>query len=290
MSKENEILNETLNESSKQVLNETSKENLNEASSASLNYAFAEDYSANKNDLKSELNDIDDKDVISPWLRPLSIFFSPIKTFKSIRKSPSIWFVYLLVVVIPIAFMFAFKEAYIKEMLEIAVRFNPMMADNRELLQMAEKTSFVNGLIGALVGGIIAPLISAAVIKLVAHLMHKEATYKMILSMVLHLGMIASLTYLINVVLVLVTGSTSLGMSVTSLGFLLTDGPSSGILYYLLVPFDILTIWAVVLKYYGLRIVADFSKKAATIYMIVFVIFLFAMSLLQYLPTLLMGA
>ncbi len=229
---------------------------------------------------------IEDSEVIKPILRPFTIFFAPIKTFKSIRKDEKslvpILILLLFTMGIPAIFVGILGEHVVDETINTLLATNPkffegMPPDFVEMQMAIMKYSAMATYILQPLGA----LLSAFVIWIVVKILSMDTKFKKLLEGSLILFMISALVYLINAVLFALTGHTSLTAPVTSLATIFTNGPSDGFLYYLLVPLDLLIIWVFVLKYNMLRIVGKFSKKAASIYMAFVILLTFASSLLS---------
>ncbi len=248
---------------------------------------------ANSQDLnsKGEPSHLDDgSKVIPSWARVFTIFISPIKTLKSVKAQPRVIFPLLIGIGVPMVFFLVFGDALMKEIFRnMAVQGQKMPNMQGEVGQVVMNTMKYSSMAGVIIGIPFTYLFSSAVIMAVNRISGRKTPFKQIFSMVTTVGMLAILTYLINTVLILTVGESSILQPITSAGTLFTDGVSSGVIYYLLAPIDILTIWAWVLTYFGLVIVVDFSKKMAGIYIAVFVVLTFLGTLSGYFFNTMMG-
>ncbi len=237
---------------------------------------------------------IEDSEVIKPILRPFTIFFAPIRTFKSIRKDEKslvpILILLLITIAIPAIFVGFLGEHVVDETINMLLATNPNYFDNlppdfvdmqMSIMKYSAMATYILQPFGA--------FISAFVIWIVVKILSMDTKFKKLLEGSLILFMVSALMYLINVILFAFTGHTSLTSPVTNLATIFTNGPSDGFLYFILFPLDLLTIWVLVLKYNMLRIVGKFSKKAATIYMICMILFTLYSSILSGLSMMMKG-
>ncbi len=240
---------------------------------------------------KGEATHLDDGSKVVPsWERVFTIFVSPIKTLKSVKAQPRVLLPLLIGIGVPMIFFIVFGDALMKEVFRnMAAQGQQMPKMQGEVGEVVMKTMKYSSIGGILVGIPISYLFSSAIIMAVNRISGRKTAFKQIFSMVATVGLLALLTYLINAVLILTVGESSILSPITSMGTLFTDGAKSGLIYYLLAPIDILAIWSWVLTYYGLVIVADFSKKMAGIYVAVFVVLTFLGTLSGYFFNSMMG-
>ncbi len=240
---------------------------------------------------KGEPNHLDDGSKVIPSLaRIFTIFISPIKTLKSVKAQPRVLVPLLVGIGVPMVFFLLFGDALMKELFRnMAAQGQQMPNMQGEVGQVVMNTMKYSSIAGVIIGIPLSYLFSSAIIMAVNRISGRKTPFKKIFSMVATVGMIAIISYLINTVLILTVGESSILSPITSAGTLFTDGASSGLIYYLLAPIDILAIWAWVLTYFGLVIVADFSKKMAGIYITVFVILTFLGTMSGYFFNTMMG-
>ncbi len=240
---------------------------------------------------KGEPTHLDDGSKVIPSLaRVFTIFVSPIKTLKSVKAQPRVLLPLLIGIGVPMIFFTVFGDALMKELFRnMAAQGQQMPNMQGEVGEVILKTMKYSSIGGIIIGIPISYLVSSAIIMAVNRISGRKTAFKQIFSMVATVGMIAILTYLINAVLIVSVGESSILQPITSAGTLFTDGAKSGFIYYLLAPIDILAIWAWVLTYFGLTIVADFSKKMAGIYIAIFVVLAFLSTMSGYFFNSMMG-
>ncbi len=288
-----DVKEEVIVEEAKTAAEETAEVVKEEISETVKEETIIDGKSVNSENLnaKGEPTHLDDgSKVISSWARVLSIFVSPIKTLKSVKAQPRVIVPLLVGIGIPLLFFVIFGDALMKEIFRNMAAQGQQMPNMKgevgEVILMTMKYSSIAGII---IGIPMSYLFSSAIIMLVNRISGRKTRFKQIFSMVATVGMLAIVSYLINTILILSVGESSILAPITSAGTLFTDGAASGLAYYLLAPLDILTIWAWVLTYFGLIIVGDFSKKMAGIYIAIFVAFTFLSSLGAYFYTSMIG-
>lgn len=84
-----------------------------------------------------------------------------------------------------------------------------------------------------------------------------------------YVSLISLVTYFIMMLMTGLTGSYDLLRPMTSAASFLPDSAYGEMLYYALLPFEVVSIWSLFVTYIGLLIYGRFSKKAATISVIV---------------------
>lgn len=148
-------------------------------------------------------------------------------------------------------------------------------------VEIPKSLTFIGGILGTIVTGIIGFLIAALFYKICMMVMGNDTTYKTLLSVVIHASIISVIGGFINSIINLAIGSEKV-ISYTSLAPLISEQSLHGIAQSL----DVFHIWYYIILGIGLHEVAGLSKnKVITLIVIMFVFMLGINSLGGFIPT-----
>ncbi len=200
--------------------------------------------------------------------KAIGIITSPKKTLLAISVKPSFLIPILLILIIPAAhFLFAWSgyEQMIIESLESTMATSGLEITD-EFLSMQMNISKWTMVILATVVAIGGAAISALYYFVAAKIAKSDVGYSRLFSTRLHVAIIGLLSYIILTILVILGSPTQ---SYTSLVMVLPQSMQTTFIGGLLTPIEFFGIWGLIVMYYGMRIVAKVSKKAALISVIV---------------------
>lgn len=109
-----------------------------------------------------------------------NLFTAPSVLMESLSRRPKVLVPFLLMIGLGAMMSLFSKQAYLKDMLDIATQQNPTMDPN--MIRMQMESSYILSIIGSALGGILACLILAVIFLLIGKLMGGEGTYKKVLS------------------------------------------------------------------------------------------------------------
>ncbi len=224
----------------------------------------------------------------SKLIRPISLLYSPVSTMKSIKYDPNILLPIIITLIFPFLYYLLFWDIYSASLLETILAAQPQLSYSPDAVDLMMKTTKISTLVATPITLLVSTLIPALIIFVIGKILKLQIKFIKVWSMQLNIStLFIIIKYGINFIMGVATKSTEILAPVTSLATLLTDGPQAGILYYLLAPIDLLNILAFVLTYLGLRIVCNYSKVAASIYIALSVLIAFGSSMVGYFMTLL---
>jgi hypothetical protein len=205
-------------------------------------------------------------ETTSAIVKMANIIFSPKEAFKAIKSKPN-WLVPLLITMLaPIVYYLVcwgqFEVTMIKEIEKQLEGSGQVMTESMmELpLTIAKVSTFVFTPIGVIIG----MLVVAAYYFVACKIAKSQVGFKKIFSMTVHIGILSVFTWLIMMVMTLLAGEMPT-VAVTSLSSLLPESMNGSVLSAVLAPIEVISLWSLYITFVGLRIVAQLSKKAATI-------------------------
>lgn len=208
-----------------------------------------------------------DAGKMNGFVRLVNIIFSPYKTMEAIRERPTVLAAMIFLPILPVLYYVLFWDAYevqVIEMLEMSFR-SQGLEPTREIMSTTLKVVRISTPITTAVTLIIMSLLSAVIYFAISRLMKKEVRYKQVLSMVLHVSIIANLIWLLHMLFTLVLGESIITEPMTGAVSLLPSEMFGSVLYGLLAPIEIMSLWSMAVLFIGLRVVCGHSKKAAGI-------------------------
>jgi hypothetical protein len=191
----------------------------------------------------------------------IKIFTAPSEVLQDIKESPKFLFPFIYVFVVTVITKILQRPMIELQQQEIQnLYLEKYGVDIFSLSQkgLMNSNSIVVNIFGTLIGLWVAWLISSAFLLLISKILKGEATYKQLLSLVIHAGMLTSTLILITTPIDLILNSSS---TVFSLSVLYPGGNMTSFLYNILNSMTLFSIWAVILKGMGLYILNDFSKR-----------------------------
>ncbi|PKM67397.1 MAG: hypothetical protein CVU95_06710 [Firmicutes bacterium HGW-Firmicutes-2] len=231
---------------------------------------------SNMNEIKdmNESNDLYDMNedetmeggTTSTIVKMANIIFSPKEAFKAIKSKPN-WLIPLLITMLaPIVYYLVcwgqFEVTMIQEIEKQLEGSGQVMTESMmELpLTIAKVSTFVFTPIGVIIG----MLLVAAYYFVACKIAKSQVGFKQIFSMTVHIGILSIFTWLIMMVMTLLAGEMP-AVTVTSLSSLLPESMNGSVLSAVLAPIEVISLWSLYITFLGLRIVAQLSKKAASI-------------------------
>ena len=203
-----------------------------------------------------------------PLARIPGILFSPVKTLRAIKESPSIWWALLIVPLFPVFYYVFFWSSYQVQLIEI-MNLSAINAGggemDREALDLILTTARITTPIFTYIGFFFAILIPTAIYFGVGRLLKSKVTFKQTLSMILHVSVISGLLWIFHMLITMMFGQSNIMMPMSSAASLLPDSAQGSILAALLMPLDVFSIWYMIVLYMGLNIVCGYSRRAAGI-------------------------
>ncbi len=196
--------------------------------------------------------------------RIIGIMVSPKETLEAIEKNPS----YLppllfgiIILLVYIVFTWGAMQSLIVAELEIASQSGAVPLD-AETVEMAMVIGMIasSGII--FFGGIAGVFLKSLYCWIASRIVKGEASYKKILSLCLHVMVIALLVYIPLMIMVILGFPL---MNYTSLVVFFPVSFQTTWIGAIASNIELFNIWSMVILYYGLRIVAKMSKKAAII-------------------------
>jgi len=127
--------------------------------------------------------------------------------------------------------------------------------------------------IGIVFGMLFAGLLNGVYCFVCAKIAKSEVRFKQLISMAYHILVVGSISYLLNIVLTLVGVDINMNVPITSLASLLPESFGGTFLFGAALAVEVFSLWGVVLTFYGLRIIAQMSKKAALISVLISFVF-----------------
>lgn len=197
----------------------------------------------------------------------INIVLSPTIAFKAIKAKPTILIAMIIVPLFSLLYYLLFWQSYEVQMIQmIETQFASMgMELTRELLEMQLKLLRITTPIGAAVGVYIGVLLSTIIYFVIGKIIKTGVTFKQTFSMGIHASIISSLIWVVHMLVTLIFGESDILAPMTSLASFLPESMYGTILYGLMIPFEVITIWYLIVLYLGLKITCNYSKKAAAI-------------------------
>lgn len=191
----------------------------------------------------------------------IKIFTVPSEVIQDIKESPKfiLPFIYVFVVTV-------ITKIIQRPMIELQQQEIQNLYLERygvDIFSLSQKglinsNSIVTNVFGSLIGLWVVWLISSVFLLIVSKILKGKSTYKQLLSLVIHAGMLTSTLTLIATPVDLLLNRSS---TVFSLSVLYPGGNMTSFLYNILSAMTLFSIWAVIFKGMGLYILNDFSKK-----------------------------
>ncbi|GEM_PF-1232099 len=230
---------------------------------------FNDKESANENTNAVADVDLNEEYVqMNGFQKAIGIITSPKKTLLSLSVKSSYVIPIILIIIVPILHFFLAWSGYEKMMIEslemgfvgTGVEVTP------ELINMQLNISKWAMVLIAVLGGLGGAAFGALYYFVAAKIAKSDVSYGRLFSVQLHVAIIGLLSYIILTILV-VLGNPA--VAYTSLAMVLPQSMQTTFIGGLLSPIEFFGIWSLIVMYYGMRIVAKVSKKAALISVIV---------------------
>lgn len=199
---------------------------------------------------------MNEEENLSFLQRVLAIFTEPKRAFDSMKSSPKVLGVYILIVLMLCApIILGFIDGSMEE--QIIANMNQTGTEiTSEVIQIAIIVGIVVGIIGIAVG----PLLQGLIYHVAAMIQSKPG-FKKTLSIVLHASIISSFGNILAFTISRVTGSSF----VFSPAMFLDAASVSNLVYYIASTLNIFTIWSIFVMYTGFKSVHEMNKKEAII-------------------------
>lgn len=195
------------------------------------------------------------------------IIFSPIKTLESIKIKPTLLWVMLTLCIVPVICMLLTWSNYETMMtLQLEQQMETMNVEvTQEMMDLQLTVSKVTLLVGSLVGLLISGIISATYYFVCAKITKSQVSYKQMLSLAYYVLVISLISSVLNVMIIWAGVEVNSSVPITSLASLLPSSLSGTFIFGIALVIEVFSIWSLVILYFGLRIVAQMSKKASLI-------------------------
>ena len=205
----------------------------------------------------------------------VGIIFSPLKTLEAIKAKPTLLIVMLVICIIPMISIFLTWSSYETELImQLEQQFETMNLEvTQEMMDFQLMITKFSLPIGIVFGMLFAGLLSGVYYFVCAKIAKSEVRFKQLISMAYHILVVGSISYILNIVLTLVGVDINMNVPITSLASLLPESFAGTFLYGAALAIEVFSLWGVVLAFYGLRIIAQMSKKAALISVMISFIF-----------------
>ena len=217
----------------------------------------------------NESSDMESSEVIhmSAVGKLINIVLSPSKALKAIKHKPTIWAAMIALPILPLLYYLICWQAYEIQMIQmLESQFAGMgMELTRDILEMQLNIMKYTAPGGAVVGTYFGLLIPSVFYFLIGKLMKKNGTFKQTFSLMAHTAIIASLIWLMHIIITLALGESNILAPMTSLASLLPADMYGSVVYGMLSTIEVFSLWYMFVLYMGLHIVLDYSKKAAAI-------------------------
>lgn len=211
---------------------------------------------------------VDNEEVnLSAISKVVNIVVSPSKALKAIKFNPNLLFPMLIVMLVPVLYYVGFWSSIEVQMIRtMEAQFEVQgLEATQDMIDMslgfARWGTPIMVVIGVLIGGVISTLYYFVC----SRIAKSEVAFKQIFSLVFHVMIISVFSWILMMVLTLAGVDFMMEVPMTSLASLLPSSMNTSILYGLALPIEVFSIWGSVITYFGLRIVADMSKKASMI-------------------------
>ncbi len=204
---------------------------------------------------------------MNSFQKALLIITSPLKALSEINRKPNIMVPLLIIIVFPMLYYLIFWNNLEPKLISdlenkmLGLGFEPTMEMIELQMKILRITYPLQGVFTALIGG----LISGTYYFICAKIAKSKVRFKKIISLVYHVAIISTLAVVLNMILTAVGMAVSLTEPITSLASLLPDSIEATFFYGAAMTVEVFTIWGTIVTYFGLQIVADMSKKAALI-------------------------
>ncbi len=217
--------------------------------------------------------DVEDKvgdyDHISALQKVVGIIVSPQEALRAIKAKPTIFIPYLIVAIMPVLYMlsiWSFLETAMIIEMEKAMEGSGagLSRDGFDTIMLVTRiTTPLFAAVAAAVGAIV----SSGIYFLVCKIFKSSITFKQTLSLVLHVSIIGTLSFVVMVLMTYLTGNNP-ELVYTSVSSLLPMSMQGTFIYGFLSTVEVFNIWALCVTYLGLVIVAEFKKQSALIVVI----------------------
>lgn len=197
----------------------------------------------------------------------VNIILSPTSALKAIKNKPTIWAAMIALPILPLLYYLICWQAYEVQMIQmLESQFAGMgMELTRDILEMQLNIMKYTAPAGAVFGTYFGLLIPTVFYFILGKLMKKSGTFKQAFSLMAHTAIIASLVWLMHILLTITLGESNILAPMTSLASLLPADMYGSVVYGLLSSLEVFSLWYMFVLYLGLHIVLDYSKKAAAI-------------------------
>jgi len=230
------------------------------------------------NEIK-EINEVETTDgteVVASsnaFSKVINIIFAPSKALYGIKKKPNIFLPIVIIVLIPFLYLLLWSRFEAEMILALE---NQMEIQGQELTSGIMNIAIITmkaAFVGSGIIVVLTSVLSGAYYFVCGKIAKSEVTYKQIMSLVYHIAVISSLPVLLNGLLSLLGMEVSLTLPITSLASLLPSSMEGTFIYGAAMIIEVFHIWAMVVMYMGLRIVANMSSKASMISVILLLLF-----------------
>lgn len=201
----------------------------------------------------------------------VNIIVAPSKALKAIKKKPNIIIPMLLVSIIPALYYIIFWDSVEIQLIRVIEASFEMQGSQatQEMMDLAMPfLVFAPILIIAVL--LFSGIFSATYYYICSKIAKSGMTFKESVSLAFHVMIIASLSWVLNMILTLVGIDFSMELPLTSLASMLPSSMNGTFLYGLALPVEVFALWGMVVTYFGLQIIAKMSKKAAAISVLIY--------------------
>jgi hypothetical protein len=213
---------------------------------------------------------------LSEGQRLADVFFAPSKTFTDLRRNASWWAPYLIIVITSIAFIYVVDQKVgFPKVVDNIIQLQPKTAEKIDNMPPGQKqqvmqrqatvTKFLSYSI-PLVALIIYAILAAVLFATIKFAVGADIKYKSLFALIVYTRLPQIFIALLGI-LSLLAGSSSDGFNIenpiaTNAGYFI--GPEgSAVLRTLLTPFDVLSLWSLILTAIGISCISKVKRGTA---------------------------
>ncbi len=210
--------------------------------------------------------------------RIIGIFFKPKKVFEYLRQKPKWILPFIIMCCVAVLSNVLVKNFAIQEQIE-RVQMSDRLSDEQKD-QVVKNLQESNTGAKAFIGIIMTPVFLLLVLIIVSAvllfcgntIMGGQATFRQMLGMYAHVGLIGLPAAIVKIPIMLAQQSTHVQ---TSLAAVMPSEADKTLLYKLLAKLDVFTIWEVILLVIGIAVVYRFTnRKAATLVLVLWAVWI----------------